>query len=128
MLTILPAFPGIAPFKRSKFSLESIFRTFNFEIVTFLFPYWPAIFFPGKTRPGVVPAPIEPGKRWFFEPCVIGPREKLYRFCKPENPFPILRPVTFTNWPISKQSTLICCPNVKFSVDSTLNSFKILCG
>jgi len=27
----------------------------------------------GKTRPGVVPAPVEPGWRWFFGTVGLGP-------------------------------------------------------
>ena len=44
---------------------------------------------PLKTRDGVAEAPIEPGLRMLCEPCVFGPRLKLWRLIVPWKPLPI---------------------------------------
>ena len=48
---------------------------------------------PLKTREGVAEAPIEPGLRTLCEPCVTGPRLKLWRLIVPWKPLPIEIPV-----------------------------------
>lgn len=63
MFKRFPGFPGTAPFTISKFSFVSTFIIFKFDTVVSLPPIRPAIFLPGKTRPGEVPCPIEPGAR-----------------------------------------------------------------
>ena len=64
--------------------------------MTRLPPIRPAILMPLKTREGVAEAPIEPGLRTLCEPCVTGPREKLWRLIVPWKPLPIPIPPTFT--------------------------------
>ena len=65
---------------------------------------------PLKTRDGVADAPIEPGARTLCEPCVTGPREKLWRLTVPWKPLPFDTPETFTVWPFSKTSTVTVSP------------------
>ncbi len=69
----------------------------TFSSVTAAPPERPAIFLPGQTRPGVVPAPMEPGARIRSDwPWVAGPPEKPQRFITPVKPLPLLRAVIFT--------------------------------
>ena len=62
----------------------------SFLTVTRSSPMWPAIPRPRYTRPGVVPAPTEPGWRCESEPWVSGPRWKWCRLIVPEKPLPLL--------------------------------------
>ena len=61
---------------------------------------------PLKTRDGVADAPIEPGLRMLCEPCVFGPRWKLWRLIVPAKPLPIPIPETLIASPGSKASTV----------------------
>ena len=47
---------------------------------------------PLKTRDGYADAPIEPGLRMLCEPCVTGPRWKLWRLIVPWKPLPMPMP------------------------------------
>ena len=47
---------------------------------------------PLNTREGVADAPIEPGARTLCEPCVTGPRLKLWRLIVPWKPLPFETP------------------------------------
>ena len=51
---------------------------------------WPAMRIPFSTRPGLVPAPMEPGARWRSDwPWVLGPPRKPWRFTTPAKPRPL---------------------------------------
>src|SRR5579863_6093022 len=58
-----PLAPGTDPFTRSRFRSGSASITCNFIAVTRAWPICPAMRVPFRTRPGVVPEPMEPGAR-----------------------------------------------------------------
>src|SRR5579859_5544540 len=58
-----PLAPGTEPFISSRLRSGSACTTCNFLAVTRSLPIRPAMRVPFKTRPGVVPEPIEPGAR-----------------------------------------------------------------
>ena len=62
--TMDPLLPGTAPHTPSKLRSPSTRPTLRFWEVRRWTPMCPGIFFPLRTRPGVVVAPIEPGERW----------------------------------------------------------------
>src|SRR6266545_603390 len=69
-----PDAPGTAPFTASSPRSASVARTSRFFTVTRSFPMRPAIRVPFSTRPGVVPAPIDPAARQRSDwPWVLGP-------------------------------------------------------
>ena len=83
---------------------------------------WPLIRVFLNTRPGVVPAPMEPGWRVLVEPWVIGPRWKWWRLTVPVKPRPLLVPVTSTRSPAANWVTSTDCPGSKPSIESVRNS------
>lgn len=79
----LPGFPGTAPLmRRARISL-STFTISSLRILVRPPPSRPGIFFPGYTRPGVVPAPMEPSCLWLFDPWLIGPLAKFHLLIPP---------------------------------------------
>jgi hypothetical protein len=56
-------------------------------------PMWPAIFRPGKVRPGVVPGPVEPCSRWDLLPWLMAPRFMPYFLMVPAE----VENIEFTN-------------------------------
>src|SRR6185437_3677447 len=83
IVTMPPSQPGTAPLIRTIFFCASTFTTVRCVVVAVSLPICPGIITPLKTRPGVVPAPIEPMERWNFEPWLIGPRPAWKRLIVP---------------------------------------------
>ena len=65
---------------------------------------------PLNTREGVADEPMEPRLRMLCEPCVTGPRLKLWRLIVPAKPLPIEMPVTLIVSPGSNTSTVTGSP------------------
>ena len=99
-----------------------------FFIVTLSIPILPAIFFPFKTLPGVVPCPMAPGALCLSDcPWVFGPPAKCQRLTTPANPFPFEVPVTLTTSPTLKMSEAFTwSPTLKSLSFSNLTSRKNL--
>src|SRR5687767_9374008 len=81
--------PGSGPFTSSTLRSASALTMVAFLTVTVSLPIRPAMPVPLNTLPGYVPAPMEPGWRCESEPCVSGPRRKLWRLTVPEKPRPL---------------------------------------
>uniref|UniRef100_A0A0E0CF90 Uncharacterized protein n=1 Tax=Oryza meridionalis TaxID=40149 RepID=A0A0E0CF90_9ORYZ len=93
-----PGFPGTAPLIMTTFRSLSILTILSFLILVLVPPILPGIFFPLYTRPGVVPAPIDPRALWLLEPWVISPRLKLCLLMPPV-PLPMDLPEMSTRSP-----------------------------
>src|SRR4029077_14726345 len=84
LISTTPFFgPGIAPLTSRRFLSGSTEWTVRPTCVTRFPPIRPAMRTPLKTRDGYADAPIEPGLRMLCEPCVFGPRLKLWRLIVP---------------------------------------------
>lgn len=70
---LFPGWPGTAPFTSKALVFRFNPRSNKSRTVALCLGSLPAIRMPGNTRPGSVPAPIEPGPLWCFDPCVAGP-------------------------------------------------------
>src|SRR6185503_9310700 len=102
--------PGTAPDRMRSERSPSARRTSRFFTVTRSTPWCDAMRSPLSTRPGVVPAPTEPWRRRWSEPCDFGPRVKWCRWTGPWKPFPLDTPLTCTLSPGVNRSTPISCP------------------
>ena len=92
--------PGTAPRTMRRFRSPSTFSTRSLRTVTRRLPMWPGMRLPLTTRPGNVPAPMEPGARSrSFWPWDLGPPAKLWRFITPWKPRPLVVEVTSTRSP-----------------------------
>src|SRR6267143_339249 len=81
---------------------------------------------PLNTRAGSADAPIEPGARTLWEPCVTGPRWKLWRLIVPAKPLPFETPDTLTFWPFSKTWSTFSSLPTSASPGSPRNSPRCL--
>ena len=81
---------------------------------------------PLNTREGVADEPMEPRLRMLCEPCVTGPRLKLWRLIVPAKPLPIEMPVTLIASPGSNTSTVTGSPTTASLAPR--NSTRCLCG
>ena len=81
---------------------------------------------PLNTREGVADEPMEPRLRTLCEPCVTGPRLKLWRLIVPAKPLPIEMPVTLIASPGSNTSTVTGSPTTASLCPR--NSTRCLCG
>src|SRR5207249_4723370 len=121
--TRTPSFPGTAPLTISMPFAESERTTLRFLTVAWPVPMWPAIFSPLITRPGSVPAPMEPGARAPSDsPWVFGPPWKPWRFMTPAKPWPLVAPETSTMSPGSKISQPTFLPTSHSPISSTRSS------
>ena len=89
--TKLPGGPGSAPFKKMRLSEVSTRITRRFCCVRRRLPMCPAIFLPGKTRPGSWCCPVLPPERCEMEtPCDARRPLNPHLFMTPWKPFPTL--------------------------------------
>src|SRR5437870_2056177 len=121
--TRTPSLPGTAPLIMRMPFAESERTTLRFFTVACPVPMWPAILTPLITRPGSVPAPMEPGARARSDwPCVFGPPRKPCRFMTPAKPWPFVAPETSTMSPGSKISQPTFLPTSQSPMSSTRSS------